>query len=355
MNCSAVPVDGPTVRFDLTEVLGSPPGHRGNSPDHRRAIGELLARLYAPQGVRQKIMLTSSAPQWLVEQARELVGAAGRRPDREVCLLHPRPGETRVRAEDAADFLHRYGHEFSVAYFDAGDLAVTARDEIDRISAAARSEQVVIGWDLTGLDPKTRWPGAEGPPMDFAVLRSDAPAGPGHGCELFLAEPEQPGAADPETAVTPGELRAVMGRFATGVGMVSTWHEGEFFAAPVNSLTAVSLEPPLILVCFQHHSRTGRAVVNSGDWAVSILGQHQEHLSRRLAKSNPVDAGPDENRIDGVPVLSDAIGRIRCRTEQLITAGDHVVVIGRVLRAEHSAGDPLVFYAGGYHRLPQPD
>lgn len=340
----AAPAEGQNNVNGLAEVLGCPADQCQAAPDQQAALAGILRELYAPVGIRQKIMLTSSAPGALVELARELVQTADRHPDREVCLLHPRIGETRVRAEDISDFLTKYGHEIAIAYFDAAELGVSPAD-IDLVSAAAHSEQVLIGWDLTGLAADAAWSSGAPAPVDFAIR--DNPA------EVFRRPAAEPAPAG--EVVTAALLRSVMGRFVTGVGMVSAWHEGEFFAAPVNSLTAVSLDPPLILVCFQHHSRTGRAVVNSGDWAVSILGHHQIELSQRLAKSQPESAGPAENRIAGVPVLPDAIGRIRCRTEKLITAGDHVVVLGRVLHAEHSDGEPLVFYSGAYHRLPQPE
>lgn len=121
----------------------------------------------------------------------------------------------------------------------------------------------------------------------------------------------------------------------------------------VNSLTSVSLTPPLILVCFDLRASLLDALLAAGEFAVNILEAHQEELSRRFAK-------PDEDRFDGVgyhagqgraPLLDGALAYLECAVEQAVPAGDHTIVIARVFAGTVQDGRPLCYYRGGYAAL----
>ncbi|GGP78704.1 flavin reductase family protein [Saccharothrix coeruleofusca] len=146
-------------------------------------------------------------------------------------------------------------------------------------------------------------------------------------------------------------LREVLGHFATGVAVVTSVSPSGDLGMTVNSFTSVSLSPPLVLVCARHESRTGRGIEESGAFAVNVLCRDQEELSRRFC-------GPAEHRFDGVPVragrsgapvLRSALAYLDCCLEEAVEAGDHRILIGRVLEAG-SRGDeePLVFFRGAY-------
>ncbi|MBO0878212.1 MAG: flavin reductase [Pseudonocardia sp.] len=154
-------------------------------------------------------------------------------------------------------------------------------------------------------------------------------------------------AADP---VDPATMRDVMGRFVTGVAVVTASHLGIPHGMTVNSLTSVSLLPPLVLVCLGAHARSTEAVTASGRFAVNILSARQEHLARRFAQRGAdhfagLDISYGQCR---VPVIPDAYARLDCDVDRHLAAGDHVVVIGAVRAASARAGEPLGFLGGKF-------
>jgi flavin reductase (DIM6/NTAB) family NADH-FMN oxidoreductase RutF len=158
-----------------------------------------------------------------------------------------------------------------------------------------------------------------------------------------------------EQQVDAATLRRVMGTFATGVAVVTTDVDGVRHGMTLNSLTSVSLTPPLVLVCLAAQSRTAGAVVGRGLFAVNLLASHQERVSRRFA-------APHEDHFTGVsvregafglPVLSGALAHLICRVDAVHDGGDHVIVVGRVLECSAASGDPLLFFRGAYGRYAQ--
>lgn len=146
-------------------------------------------------------------------------------------------------------------------------------------------------------------------------------------------------------------LRHVLGRFVTGVSVVTCLAAGEPAGMTVNSFTSVSLDPALVLFCAGRASRTGRSVLDAGAFAVNILGKHQRHLADRFA-SAPGDrfaALGTRPGTSGSPILDDCLAFIDCRLADAAWHGDHVVVIGEVLHAEiRSDAAPLTFFRGRY-------
>jgi flavin reductase (DIM6/NTAB) family NADH-FMN oxidoreductase RutF len=154
-----------------------------------------------------------------------------------------------------------------------------------------------------------------------------------------------------------------MGLFPTGVTLVTTRAEdGTDHAITANSVTSVSLRPLLVLVCVEHASRLHAAVLESGLWAVSVLGLDGEPVSRRLARR-----GHDtEGALAGVPhsrgphtgalVLDTALSTVECRTVAAHPGGDHTVLIGEVLAVATPRPDaaPLVWHRGHYTALAEP-
>ncbi len=132
-----------------------------------------------------------------------------------------------------------------------------------------------------------------------------------------------------------------------------------------NAVTSVSLDPLLVLVCIGRQARMTRFVEQAGGFSINILTQDQEVLSRFFAGSW-TPASPPEFRFlpwEGGPRLVGARGALGCRTERMIEAGDHWIVLGRVtaLHEGDPGGQPLLFYGETYRRLsaleavPAPD
>lgn len=157
--------------------------------------------------------------------------------------------------------------------------------------------------------------------------------------------------------------REVLGRFATGVTVVTTLERGDTDDQPwgttVNSFTAVSLEPPLVLVSIGRDRSIHPLIERTGRFGVNILGEGSQHLSDCFAgapSAMPKEAfcGADYRLSpDGLPVLDQAIAFLACAVERTIEAGDHTIYIARVLDATTSdqPGWPLLYFRRRYLRI----
>ncbi|HEY0890753.1 MAG TPA: flavin reductase family protein [Nocardioides sp.] len=155
--------------------------------------------------------------------------------------------------------------------------------------------------------------------------------------------------------VDPMAMRQAMGRFATGVAVITTEEDGRPHGMTVNSLTSVSLEPPLLLVCFNHGARTAEAAVSSGRFVVNILSKRQQAIALRFAaRGEDHFAGLDLDYAGHrVPVVPQALAHLECDVERVVEAGDHTIVLGAVLGATMREGEPLGFYGGKFSDIQQ--
>ena len=151
-------------------------------------------------------------------------------------------------------------------------------------------------------------------------------------------------------AIDSKRFRSVMGAFPTGVAIIATEWQGDLFGATINSLTSVSLEPCMLLVCTNEGSATGGAIRKRGLFSVSILGQHQYELSARFTGKlkNRFDELDITFSADGLPLLQGAAAQLCCRVTAVHKAGDHDVILGEVLSGDEAACSPLVFHKGAY-------
>lgn len=149
-------------------------------------------------------------------------------------------------------------------------------------------------------------------------------------------------------------LRAALGRFATGVTIVTcVGTDGRPVGLTANSFNALSLEPPLVLWSLRGASPNLGAFNAASHFAVNVLAESQIELSRRFASPVPdrfagVDWAAGEG---GAPVLADCAAVFQCASDKHLPMGDHMLFVGRVLRAAEAALAPLVFQAGHYHQL----
>ena len=156
-------------------------------------------------------------------------------------------------------------------------------------------------------------------------------------------------------AVTEADFKAAMASFGSGVVVVTTTDaSGVPYGFTATSFASVSKSPPLCLVCPGHAAEALPALRAEKRFAVNILSRSQEALSVKFA-THGID------KFDGVPfrlgketacpLLDGALVALECRTETLLTAGDHDVLIGRILAIEVDAGDPLFYFRGRYREL----
>lgn len=148
------------------------------------------------------------------------------------------------------------------------------------------------------------------------------------------------------------ELRRVMGFFATGVTVVTSVIRERPCAMTANSVTSLSLEPPLVLFCADPDSETRKGVAESGFFAINILDERAERMSRNFATRGQKNFDGIGFRAEttGAPILEEALAWLDCVVHAEYDGGDHVIVIGLIEAADAAPeGKPLLFFRGGYH------
>jgi flavin reductase (DIM6/NTAB) family NADH-FMN oxidoreductase RutF len=151
------------------------------------------------------------------------------------------------------------------------------------------------------------------------------------------------------------ELRNALGRFATGVCLITTISDtGRALGMTANSFSSVSLDPPLLLWCLQNNSDVYDVFANPAYFAVNILSTEQQAHSNQYAKKGQHELDSAHYRLGkyGSPVIRNALVTFECELEVAHEGGDHLIILGRVKEMhQRSTGEPLLFYSGGYHEL----
>ncbi|MDQ3940835.1 MAG: flavin reductase family protein [Actinomycetota bacterium] len=152
--------------------------------------------------------------------------------------------------------------------------------------------------------------------------------------------------------VDPDEFRHALKKFASGVTVVTVGGD-ELHGMTASSFASVSLAPPLILVCLDKSSRTRSLIMESGSFAVNVLGGDQEEVSRSFAKrgSKPFAMLAHHIGTTGHPLLDESIAWIECNVHQVVEGGDHDIVIGEVIGCDAREGSPLVYFDQEYRSL----
>jgi 3-hydroxy-9,10-secoandrosta-1,3,5(10)-triene-9,17-dione monooxygenase reductase component len=151
--------------------------------------------------------------------------------------------------------------------------------------------------------------------------------------------------------VEPNRFREVMGRFATGVTVVTVATPDGPQGMTANAVCSLSLDPVLLLVCFDNAARTLPSVREAGRFGVNVLSGGQEDLARLFASKRPERekfADVPHTVHDGIPVIEGVLAWVGCRLERLVPGGDHTIGIGAVEAAEAGHGEPLLWFRGGY-------
>lgn len=167
------------------------------------------------------------------------------------------------------------------------------------------------------------------------------------------------------------DFRAAMSRLASGVVLVTAREPsldpddpqapaGEDVGMTATAFLSVSLDPPLVMVSVREGSRMDDLLAEQPTWAVSVLAESQQHIAGRFAMKGRIS---DRLLFEGIPyvrgeasgalLVRGSLATLECRTEQLVPAGDHTLVIGRVLTATVPSADggPLAYFRGRYRQL----
>lgn len=159
--------------------------------------------------------------------------------------------------------------------------------------------------------------------------------------ESFVPSPE-----------TSRAFRDALGRFATGVTVVTCATAAGPLGITANSFASVSLDPPLVLWAPARVSRRFDAFAEARHFAIHVLGEDQAALGAGFSASGDAfDGLPTARNPEGCPVIEGCLARFECRAHARHDGGDHDIVVGRVLRAAARDGAPLVFACGSYGRF----
>jgi flavin reductase (DIM6/NTAB) family NADH-FMN oxidoreductase RutF len=182
----------------------------------------------------------------------------------------------------------------------------------------------------------------------------EAVTGGGLEGEASAAAGEAAHAARRRGNISSNEFRRACGRFATGVTVASVLDvDGTPHGLTVSSFTSVSLEPPLVLICLGHAVTSIDVFRQSRYFGINVLAEDQSGLSDRFATKgfDRFDGLAWERGDHGVPLLTEALANIECALVRRVTAGDHDIFIGEMLRARVRDGEPLIYFAGRYRNL----
>lgn len=148
------------------------------------------------------------------------------------------------------------------------------------------------------------------------------------------------------------DFRRALKRFASGITVVTVGGD-EPHGMTASSFASVSLEPPLVLVCLDKSSRTRELILEKGSFAVNVLSDEQEDVSRSFSKrgTKPFAELPHHVGAVGHPLLDDSIAWIECTVRQVVEGGDHDIVIGEVMACDAGEGNPLLYFDQGYRGL----
>uniref|UniRef100_UPI003F4953A6 flavin reductase family protein n=1 Tax=Cupriavidus yeoncheonensis TaxID=1462994 RepID=UPI003F4953A6 len=155
----------------------------------------------------------------------------------------------------------------------------------------------------------------------------------------------------------PARFRRVMGKFATGVTVVTWLRDGDPAGMTANAFMSVSLEPQLVLVSARNASRFCASVRKGDTFGINFLGEHQQDLSAHFGGKASDGLGAMAMHGSGTPYLPESLAHLIVRVADIHPAGDHRLYVAEVMALEESDSDeasPLLYYGGRYGRLAGP-
>lgn len=155
-------------------------------------------------------------------------------------------------------------------------------------------------------------------------------------------------------SISKEEFRASLGRFASGVTVVTTKAgDGHLHGLTVSAFCSVSLNPPLILVCIEKKTGSYHAFQESNAFVVNVLSESQIDVSNHFAShlEDKFTGMEYAEGIEGIPVLKNCIVNLECRLAYSYDGGDHTIFVGHIEKTHVSDGEPLVYFHGNYREI----
>lgn len=154
-------------------------------------------------------------------------------------------------------------------------------------------------------------------------------------------------------SLTSDEFREVISHFASGVTVITAVSDGRPYGTTASAVASLSLEPPMLLICMNKQSETGRAVAESKRFGVNILGANQVDLAERFAQKGGdkfADVAVTPGKW-GEPLFDEALATLECRVAEETTGGTHYVFLAEVESGAARGGTPLAYFKGEFGRL----
>jgi flavin reductase (DIM6/NTAB) family NADH-FMN oxidoreductase RutF len=146
------------------------------------------------------------------------------------------------------------------------------------------------------------------------------------------------------------DFRNTLGKFGSGITIVTTNDEGETHGMTANAFVSVSLDPPLVLVSIDHKSKMYQILQRTKKYGISILKHDQQEISQHFA-GRPLDKSPEFFLKAEIPLIKDSLAYLICDVVDQHVAGDHTLYIGEVVWISYEEEEPLIFYGGKYRSL----
>lgn len=150
------------------------------------------------------------------------------------------------------------------------------------------------------------------------------------------------------------QFRMAMGKFATGVTVIATEHNGSVHGMTANAFMSVSLDPKLVVISIKENARMLPKIQESKTFTVNILAESQEKVSMLFAgQLKDKEYKVEFEKIDNKPAIKNAIAQVACEVSAEHVEGDHTLFIGRVTDIHLNDGEPLLFFNGRYCQITQ--
>lgn len=155
------------------------------------------------------------------------------------------------------------------------------------------------------------------------------------------------------TAPDKWEFRDVIGRFATGVTIITAHEGGVDFGAAASAVSSVSDDPPMILICLNTSSSTAQAIRRSGMFAVNVLAEDSAPIAQRFAMKgdDKFSSVSFERGVGDVPLIAGSIAQFEVEVDSAVRGGTHLVFLGRVRKVRSNPGNPLAYFRGSFGRM----
>ncbi|WP_240376812.1 flavin reductase family protein [Bacillus piscicola] len=146
-------------------------------------------------------------------------------------------------------------------------------------------------------------------------------------------------------------FRTAMGKFATGVTVITTEVDGEVHGMTANAFMSVSLDPKLVLISIAEKAKMLELIKQSGKYAVNILSEHQQEMSMLFAGQIKEERNVEFETFEGLPIIKDSLVNLSCKVYDSHVAGDHTLFVGEVLNLKLQDSNPLAIFEGKYKEL----